>query len=225
MRRDVRAKTGAPETPEAAFNLVDAALALPAVRHQVSGMKTSRCSAICFLRGKCSPATVPSACAIRWSRLVTGALFRSALALGRTPAACLVRLFRRMVALALIDWDTTLLPDDITLAAAVGGPARLGASGHWILVALVAAVWGAVAGYLSLWLVYWAFKLATGKEGMGLGTSSCSPPWGLVWLAGAGAHHPDGFGHRRLVGIGMKVSAACAKAAMFRSGPFSLAPA
>jgi leader peptidase (prepilin peptidase)/N-methyltransferase len=40
---------------------------------------------------------------------------------------------------------------------------------QWTSVALPAAVWGAVAGYMSLWLVYWAFKLITGKEGMGFG--------------------------------------------------------
>ena len=40
---------------------------------------------------------------------------------------------------------------------------------HWIPVSLNSALWGAVAGYLSLWSVYWAFKLATGKEGMGYG--------------------------------------------------------
>jgi leader peptidase (prepilin peptidase)/N-methyltransferase len=40
---------------------------------------------------------------------------------------------------------------------------------HWIAVPLPDALWGAVAGYLSLWLVYWGFKLITGKEGMGYG--------------------------------------------------------
>jgi leader peptidase (prepilin peptidase)/N-methyltransferase len=40
---------------------------------------------------------------------------------------------------------------------------------QWTSVPLVASLWGVVAGYLSLWLIYWAFKLATGKEGMGFG--------------------------------------------------------
>ncbi len=71
------------------------------------------------------------------------------------------------MALACIDWDTTLLPDDITLpllwAGIVAAALGLTATG------LSDAVWGAVGGYLSLWLIYWAFKLLTGKEGMGYG--------------------------------------------------------
>jgi leader peptidase (prepilin peptidase) / N-methyltransferase len=72
-----------------------------------------------------------------------------------------------LISLALIDWDTTLLPDDITLPLVWAG--LIAAALHWISVPLPAAVWGAVAGYMSLWLIYWAFKLLTGKEGMGYG--------------------------------------------------------
>jgi leader peptidase (prepilin peptidase)/N-methyltransferase len=69
--------------------------------------------------------------------------------------------------LAFIDWDTTLLPDDITLPLLWAG--LLASALQWIDVPLHASVSGAAAGYLSLWLVYWGFKLATGKEGMGYG--------------------------------------------------------
>ena len=72
------------------------------------------------------------------------------------------------MALALIDWDTTLLPDDITLPLLWGG-LLVSALGWNVPVPLPQAVWGAALGYLSLWLVFWAFKLATGKEGMGYG--------------------------------------------------------
>ena len=73
-----------------------------------------------------------------------------------------------LLVLALIDWDTTLLPDDVTLPLLWAG--LLVAALQWNpAVSLNSALWGAVAGYLSLWLVYWAFKLATGKEGMGFG--------------------------------------------------------
>lgn len=72
-----------------------------------------------------------------------------------------------LLALALIDWDTTLLPDDLTLPLLWLG--LIAAALRWTPVDLNAALWGAVAGYLSLWLVYWAFKLVTGKEGMGYG--------------------------------------------------------
>jgi len=72
-----------------------------------------------------------------------------------------------VLTLALIDWDTTLLPDDITLPLLWVGlcAASLGLT----QTALTDALWGAVGGYLSLWLVYWVFKLVTGKEGMGYG--------------------------------------------------------
>jgi leader peptidase (prepilin peptidase)/N-methyltransferase len=72
-----------------------------------------------------------------------------------------------LLALALIDWDTTLLPDDLTLPLLWLG--LVAAALHWIPLSLPDAFWGAVAGYMSLWLVYWGFKLATGKEGMGYG--------------------------------------------------------
>ena len=122
-----------------------------------------------FLRGKCS------ACGTRISiryplvELFTGALFAfcgwrwgltwTALAWCGFAAA--------IVALAFIDWDTTLLPDDITLPLLWAG--LIAAVLGWSGVALPTALWGAVAGYLSLWSIYWAFRLLTGKEGMGFG--------------------------------------------------------
>jgi leader peptidase (prepilin peptidase)/N-methyltransferase len=72
-----------------------------------------------------------------------------------------------LLALALIDWDTTLLPDDLTLPLLWAG--LIAAATTMTPVALQDAVWGAVFGYGSLWSIYWAFKLATGKEGMGFG--------------------------------------------------------
>jgi leader peptidase (prepilin peptidase) / N-methyltransferase len=72
-----------------------------------------------------------------------------------------------LVTLAAIDADTTLLPDAITQPLVWSGllAASLGLS-H---VSLSVALWGAVAGYLFLWSVYWLFKWVTGKEGMGQG--------------------------------------------------------
>jgi leader peptidase (prepilin peptidase)/N-methyltransferase len=71
-----------------------------------------------------------------------------------------------LVALTFIDADTTLLPDDLTLPLLWLG---LGANLAGTFVPLRDAVIGAVAGYLVLWSIYWLFKLATGKEGMGYG--------------------------------------------------------
>ncbi|QDF98639.1 prepilin peptidase [Azoarcus sp. DD4] len=71
-----------------------------------------------------------------------------------------------MIALAFIDLDTQLLPDQLTLPLLWLGLAfNLGST----FSALPSAVIGAMAGYLSLWSVFWLFKLATGKEGMGYG--------------------------------------------------------
>lgn len=71
-----------------------------------------------------------------------------------------------MIPLALIDFDTQLLPDSITLPLVWLG---LLFNLFGIFVDLPTAVAGAMAGYLSLWIVYWIFKLVTGKEGMGYG--------------------------------------------------------
>jgi leader peptidase (prepilin peptidase)/N-methyltransferase len=71
-----------------------------------------------------------------------------------------------LVALTFIDFDTQLLPDDITLPLVWGG---LLANLFGLFIDLRAAVLGAVAGYLILWLVYWGFKLLAKKEGMGYG--------------------------------------------------------
>ncbi len=72
-----------------------------------------------------------------------------------------------LLVLALIDWDTTYLPDSLTLPLLWAG--LLTAAVGWTAVPLADAVWGAAAGYLVLWSIYWVFKLATGKEGMGYG--------------------------------------------------------
>ena len=83
------------------------------------------------------------------------------------------------------------------------------------------AVWGAVAGYLSLWLVYWGFKLATGKEGMGFGDFKLFAALGawfgwqalvpIILMASViGA----------LVGIGMKLSSSLREGGVVPFGPF-----
>ena len=72
-----------------------------------------------------------------------------------------------LLALAWIDWDTTYLPDSITLPLTWAG--LICAALGWSHLPLEHALWGAVSGYLSLWSIYWLFNLATGKEGMGYG--------------------------------------------------------
>ena len=92
-------------------------------------------------------------CSVRW---------------GLTPTAgvwCV--LGSALLALGCIDWDTHLLPDSIVLPLLWLG--LLSASLGWTPVSLSSSVWGAALGYFSLWLVFWCFKWATGKEGMGYG--------------------------------------------------------
>ena len=86
-----------------------------------------------------------------------------------------------LLALALIDYDTQFLPDDLTLPLLWAG---LAVNLTGAFVSLPAAVIGAMAGYLSLWSVYWAFRLATGKEGMGYGDFKLLAALG-AWLGWA----------------------------------------
>lgn len=122
-----------------------------------------------WLRGRCSGCGAAISLRYPLVELATAALFAWCVwHWGWTPAGLAWSGFAAaLLALGLIDWDTTLLPDDITLPLLWGG--LVAAALGWSGTALDAALWGAVAGYLSLWLIYWAFKLATGKDGMGYG--------------------------------------------------------
>ena len=123
-----------------------------------------------FLKGRCSVCGTAYGLRYPLVEAVTGALFYfCAWRWGWTMTALAWCGFSAaLLALAVIDWDTTLLPDDITLPLLWAG--LIVAALQWNpAVSLPVALWGAVAGYLSLWLVYWAFKLVTGKEGMGYG--------------------------------------------------------
>ena len=137
--------------------------------HQIRWYENVPVLSYLALRGKCS--ACGTAISIRYPmvELVTGLLFAWCVwRWGPSLSGGMWCLFAAMlVAMTLIDWDTTLLPDVLTLPLLWAG--LIAANLHWIPVPLSDAVWGAVGGYMSLWLVYWAFKLATGKEGMGFG--------------------------------------------------------
>ena len=121
------------------------------------------------LRGKCSQCGTKIGMRYPVVELATGALFFFAVQhWGLTAQAAGWCLFSAAIlALALIDWDTTQLPDDITLPLLWAG--LVFAAMKWTPLPLPDAIWGAVGGYMSLWLVYHAFRLLTGKEGMGYG--------------------------------------------------------
>lgn len=122
-----------------------------------------------WLRGKCNTCKAPIGLRYPLVELTTGLLFACAFQL-HGPSMSVLAWFgfvSAVVALAFIDWDTTLLPDSITLPLVWAG--LLGSALGLTSVPLTDALWGATAGYLSLWSVYWGFKLLTGKEGMGYG--------------------------------------------------------
>ncbi len=121
------------------------------------------------LRARCSACKAALSLRYPGVELATGVLFAFCIwRWGFTPTGLAWCGFSAaLVALTLIDWDTTLLPDDITLPLLWAG--LIAATLRWTPLPLTDAIWGAVAGYLSLWSVYQAFKLLTGKEGMGYG--------------------------------------------------------
>jgi leader peptidase (prepilin peptidase)/N-methyltransferase len=135
------------------------------------------------LRGRCSACGVKISARYPLVELSTGLLFAAvAWQFGAKPVSLLYcGLVAALVALTMIDWDTTVLPDAITLPLLWAGvvAAALG----WLPgVPLTASIWGAAAGYLALWSVYWLFKLATGKEGMGYGDFKLLAALG-AWLS------------------------------------------
>src|SRR5574343_1684916 len=120
------------------------------------------------LRGKCSSCGTRISLRYPFIELATAALFAAcAWRFGNQPTTLLWCGFvAALVAASAIDWDTTILTDSITLPLLWAGLVIAGLGWH---LPLNEALWGAVAGYMSLWSVYWLFKLTTGKEGMGYG--------------------------------------------------------
>ncbi|MDT8989532.1 A24 family peptidase [Curvibacter sp. APW13] len=162
-------KTPLPEENQDPFNLVVPRSRCPHCGHGITWYENIPIVSYVALRGRCSACRASISPRYPLVELVTGGLFAwCGLRFGASSAALAWCGFSAaLLTLALIDWDTTLLPDDITLPLVWAGllAAQWGLSG----LSLSNALWGAVAGYLSLWSVYWLFKLATGKEGMGYG--------------------------------------------------------
>jgi leader peptidase (prepilin peptidase) / N-methyltransferase len=160
---------GGTPAPVEAYNLGVPRSACPHCGHVIRWHENVPVLSYMLLRGKCSACGATISLRYPAIELLTSGLFAACVwQWGMTPTAgvwagfCAV-----LLTLAAIDWDTTLLPDDLTLPLLWAGlcAAALGWSG----TPLGQAFWGAVAGYLSLWLVFWAFKLVTGKDGMGYG--------------------------------------------------------
>jgi leader peptidase (prepilin peptidase)/N-methyltransferase len=172
------------------------------------------------LRGRCSACKSPISPRYPLVEALTALLFAAvAFRFGAQPVVLLWCAFAAtLVALAAIDWDTTLLPDSLTLPLLWAG--LISSAVGWT-IALQSALWGAVAGYLSLWSVYWLFKLTTGKEGMGFGDFKLLAALG-AWL-GWQMILPIVLGASVLgavVGIAMKVSSSLREGRYVPFGPF-----
>lgn len=154
---------------EAVFNLMLPRSRCQQCSHQIQWYENIPVLSYLFLRGKCSACKTPISLRYPTIELVTGALFFYCIwRWGATPTSIAWCGFSAtLLALSMIDWDTTLLPDDMTLPLLWAG--LLLAALKVTSVPLESALWGAAAGYFSLWLIYWIFKLITGKEGMGYG--------------------------------------------------------
>lgn len=203
------------------FNLVVPRSRCPHCSHGIRWYENIPVFSYLFLKGQCSNCNKPIGLRYPLVELSTAALFFFCIwTWGVNTTGLIWCVFSGiLLTLALIDWDTTLLPDDLTLPLLWLG--LIAAYFQWSGVTLQASLWGAIVGYLSLWSVYWAFKLLTGKEGMGYGD--------FKLLAALGAW----FGWQTLlpiiliasivgsvVGIAMKINASLREGGYVPFGPF-----
>nr|WP_315194274.1 A24 family peptidase [uncultured Aquabacterium sp.] len=192
----------------------------PSCGHQIRWYENIPLLSWLGLRGKCSACGARISARYPLIELLTAALFAlCGLQFGAQPTTLLWCGFVAvLVAASAIDWDTTLLPDDLTLPLLWAG--LIAAAMGWTQP-LPDALWGAVAGYLSLWSVYWLFKLTTGKEGMGHGDFKLLAALG-AWL-GWPMILPIVLGSSvigAVVGIGMKVTGQLREGVYVPYGPF-----
>jgi leader peptidase (prepilin peptidase)/N-methyltransferase len=158
----------APESPR--YNLIAPRSQCPQCGHRIGALENIPVLSYMVLRGRCAACKHPISYRYPIVELATAALTVAAIVrfgVNAEGLAACVYLWM-LIALTFIDFDTQLLPDNLTLPLLWAGLLAnlLGAVPS---VTLRDAVIGAIAGYLVLWGVYWAFKLIRGKEGMGYG--------------------------------------------------------
>ena len=163
------------EAEEEVFNLTRPRSRCPQCSTQITALQNIPVISYLVLRGKCASCKTPIPKRYPVVELLTGvASAVIAWHFGATPEMlAALGLTWALIALTGIDIDHQLLPDSITLpllwiglALSLGHPQ---AGTHALFIDPVTALTGAMAGYLSLWSVYWLFKITTGKEGMGYG--------------------------------------------------------
>lgn len=151
-----------------AVNLVRPASRCPECGHRIRALENIPVLSYLVLKGRCAGCSTPISLRYPTIELVTAGLsVITAVHFGYTFQAAGALLFTwALIPLCLIDYDHQLLPDSITLPLLwIGLTLSLWA----VFVDSHNSIFGAIAGYLSLWLVFQLFKLATGKEGMGFG--------------------------------------------------------
>jgi len=160
--------SNAPEDDPIAFNLVTPNSHCPSCDAPIKAWQNIPVISYLMLGGKCSNCKTSISKRYPIIEFVTGLL--SCLAIwhfGFTwQGSAMLLLTWALITLTMIDFDHQLLPDNITLPFLWLG---LIANSFGLFCSLPEALWGGVFGYLSLWSVYWLFKLVTGKEGMGYG--------------------------------------------------------
>lgn len=163
------AELNAQETPPAErYNLIVPRSGCPACGHGITALENIPVASYLLLGGKCSACKTRISLRYPAVEALTGMLsgyiaWRFGFSVAALGALILAW---ALIALAFIDLDTFFLPDDITLPLLWTGLLF----NLWSVFAdLQSAVIGAIGGYLALWSVFWLYKLATGKEGMGYG--------------------------------------------------------
>jgi len=159
---------GQPAETSATYNLVVPRSACPHCNHAISALENIPVISYLLLRGKCAGCAASISPRYPIVEAVSGLLSAYAawhFGFGLAGIAAIILMWA-LIALTFIDFDTQLLPDSITLPLLWLG-LLLNLNGAF--TSLPHALIGAVVGYLVLWSVYWAFKLTTGKEGMGYG--------------------------------------------------------
>jgi leader peptidase (prepilin peptidase)/N-methyltransferase len=163
--------TAIPPDVPAAFSLWRPRSACPSCGHLISAWQNIPVVSYLLLRGRCAGCKTPIS--IRYPVVEAAAGLLSllvALRFGATPQVVAGLGFTwAVLVLAVIDIDRQLLPDSITLPLVWFGLLISLVGDDGLFVGPATSIIGAVAGYLSLWLVFHLFKLITGKEGMGYG--------------------------------------------------------
>ena len=154
--------------PLPTLNLVKPCSECPHCKHKITTLESIPIISYLALRGRCSQCNTSITLRYPIMEALTGIMsgfIAWHFGYGFITVAALIFVWS-MIALAFIDLDTQLLPDEVTLPLLwIGLLINLGNG----FTDISSAVIGAASGYIFLWLIYWCFKIATGKEGMGYG--------------------------------------------------------